>query len=180
MATDYYMVLARQDGTLYTGESMVPVNVKDPFPGRPAIQNVSKSVVEIIDFSFQVEQGLNVAPTSTSGRVTFGQMRLVKKIDILTPTLFQLCAAGTNFKFVDFLIRKSTGADTAASEIYLAYGLEDVIIKSVAYSGNPDAPTETLSLEYRALKVGYQAQNPDGTAAAAFTYRSWDQVANTP
>jgi type VI secretion system secreted protein Hcp len=180
MATDYFMLLVRQDGTLYTSESTMLVNFKDPFPGRPAIENVSKSVFEISEFSFQVEQGLNVAPTSTSGKATFGQMRLVKNIDVMTPTLFQLCATGTSFKYVDFLMRKTTGATSgAANWIYLAYGLEDVIIKSVAYASDPEAPTETLSLEYRALKVGYARQKSDGTAAP-FTYRSWDQVANTP
>lgn len=176
MAVDYYMAPVAKNGELYTSESTLAGSIKDPFPGRPAFTD--RNLFEITDFSFQVEQALNIAPQSTSGRATFNQMRVTRNIDRQSPHFFYMCAAGISFKYVDIFARRAGGSGTAVV-FYLAYGLENVIIKSIDHSGsNAEAPGETLSLEYRVLRVGYSPQNSDGSMNP-FQLASWDQVANT-
>jgi type VI protein secretion system component Hcp len=181
MAVDYYMVLVGQDGKLFPSPDPVVVDFPDPFPSRPVIVNAPHSVFEITGFSFQVDQSLTIAPQSTSGRATFSQMRVVRNCDELSPKLFRLCTEGANLKNLDILVHKVAGAtvSTAApsNSVYFGWGLKDVIIKSVAYAHGQEAPTETLSLEYRVLAVGSAGQSPDGSPGT-FTYLAWDQVAN--
>jgi type VI protein secretion system component Hcp len=78
-----------------------------------------------------------------------------------------MCASGERFKYVDLLLRKSSGGTAAstASVIYLAYGFSSVIIKSIGYSlpAGAEAPKEKLVFEYEALSMVYPPQKSDGT-----------------
>ena len=181
MAVDYYMAPVGKNGELYTSGAQIAGTVTDPFPGRPTFKG--GSLFELTAFSFQVEQALNIAPKATSGQATFNQVRVTRTIDKATPQFFYMCAAGINFKYVDFLARKSTSAGSSSSPptdgvVYLAFGLEDVIIKSIGYSSDSEAPTEILSLEYRVLRIAYSQQNTNGSTNQ-FQRTSWDQVTNT-
>jgi hypothetical protein len=78
MAVDVYMVLVNEDGTLRSGDS--PVDTSSwlyPFPGRPKIQEVAGSVLEVEDLSFEVDQALSIGTGSTGSKVSFKAMTLM-------------------------------------------------------------------------------------------------------
>jgi hypothetical protein len=130
MATDNFMVLVQQNGQIFLSESRIAVDFADPFPGRPNIQRVPQAVFEVSGFSFQVVQPVAVRQ-STGGKTTFAPLQLTRNVDRISPILFDMCASGTKFKYVDLLLIKSVGSTTGSPVTYSGYGLGAVTITRV-------------------------------------------------
>jgi type VI secretion system secreted protein Hcp len=177
MATDNFMVLVQQDGQICPSEFTGKVDFANPFPGRPNIKGLPQALFEVTEFSFQVGQ-LNTAPQSTRGKTTFAPLHLTRNVDRASPILFDMCASGTKFNYVDFLQVKSAG-NSGLPIIYSGYGLGTVIIKSISYSSSSgeEAPQETVILEYEVLSVGY-AQQDSTSKFGPFVIKAWDQAKN--
>ena len=70
-------------------------------------------IFEIEDYSFDIEQTLNIGSQSGgagAGKVTFNPFSITRKIDAASPMLFQMACAGTPFQTVYLALRKSVGA----------------------------------------------------------------------
>ena len=70
------------------------------------------NIFEIDDFSFDIEQVLNIGSQSSgagAGKVTFNPFSITRKTDRASPMLFQMCCAGQHFKIVSLYLRRSGG-----------------------------------------------------------------------
>src|SRR5579863_4851988 len=120
MAFDTYMQFLDSTGSWLQGESQVTVTSDLPL-GTDIAQG---SVFEIDDFSFDIEQVLNIGSQSSgagAGKVTFNPFQITRKTDRASPRLFTMCCTGEHFQQVSLYLRRSggmgglTGQSSAAS-----------------------------------------------------------------
>jgi type VI secretion system secreted protein Hcp len=178
VAVDAFLQLVPYNSPPITSESQVVVDFRDPLPGRPPIKGPG-ALFEIEDYSFDVEQTLNIGSQSTgagAGKVTFNPFSVTRKIDKVSPTLFKMACAGTPFQSVDLFLRKSAGG-TTAGQFYLVFGFNLVAVKTISWSHDDETPKEVVTFEYGALSIAYAAQKSDGTFSP-FTATCWDRVKN--
>lgn len=143
-------------------------------------------IFELEDYSFDIEQVLNIGSQSGgagAGKVTFNAFSMTRKIDAASPGFFQMACAGTPFKTVSLALRKGTGAnatgDTAVSgQVFVRFDFKLAAVKTIAWSHDEESPKETVTFEYGAMVIRYQAQNPDGTLAPK-KMSGWNRVKNT-
>src|ERR1700677_3379543 len=118
MAIDGFMYFQDYSNNYQASESQVDstVNSKDimwkPFGFSDAQSANGGSLFEVEDFSFDVEQTLNIGSQSTgagAGKITFNPFSITRKIDLQSPTFFNMACSGTAFKFVTLGMRKSGG-----------------------------------------------------------------------
>lgn len=144
--------------------------VKDPYIG----------LFEIEDFSFDIEQQLNIGSQATgagAGKVTFNPFSITRKIDISSPGLFQMACSGTSFAEVCLGLRKSSGGDVTG-QIFLVFRFKLVAVKTISWSYDDESPKETITFEYGGLQVWYTPQAADGSMGAAIS-GGWNRVLNT-
>jgi type VI secretion system secreted protein Hcp len=170
-----YVVFVQHSGTALASESTVE-RVDDPFVS-PAPVPTAGTLFEVEDWSFDVEQTLNIGSSSTgagAGKVVFNPFTITRKVDKASPQLFLAACAGTPFEFVDLL---QVRPGDPQGRVYLAWRFGLVAIKTVAWNSGDDVPTETISLEYGSLTVGYAVQSPDGSAGP-MVFAGWNRVRN--
>ncbi len=143
-----------------------------------------KGWFEIKEFSFGIENTLNISSASTgagAGKAEFKEFTIKKQTDKASPSLAITCGQGGHYELVQLRLRKS-GAKTSggAGDVYLSYDFKLVAVKSIEWSGSSgdDVPEETVIYEYGALKIGYKPQNKDGTLGSVIE-RSWNKVTNS-
>ena len=149
---------------------------------------------EIDDFSFDIEQVLNIGSQSSgagAGKVTFNPFQVTRKTDRLSPKLFTMCCAGQHFKMVSLYLRRAgggaagaggTGTQTSGTT-FLRFDFALVAVKTISWSGSDgdEAPKEEVAFEYGALQVRYVQQGADGkpmTTSDANPVGSWNRVYN--
>lgn len=172
MPVDAFLVLVDQNNQLLTSESTVNVDFTDPFRGLKG----PGSVFELKDFSFDVEQTLNIGSQSTgvgAGRVTFNPFSITRRVDKVSAQLFQMCCQGATFQGVDLLLRRS-GA-TGAGSLVAAFGFKLVAIKTIAWTPTDDGVDEVVTFEFGSLQVSYPKP---GTSGSTWDTKGWDRVKN--
>lgn len=183
MAISGYMFFQDYKGNYQTSESQVDsaVNPKDnmwkTFNFSDAQAN--NGLFEIEDFSFDIEQVLNIGSQSTgagAGKVTFNPFSITRKIDCFSPLLFQNACSGTPYQKVSLGLQKSSGGNTAAAT-YLVFNFKLVAVKTISWSYDDEAPKETVTFEYGGLQCFYSPQNPDGSFKAQVP-GGWNRVKN--
>ena len=101
MAVDGYMYFQKYDGTYLKSESQVSLDKNDEqLCVKFKFKDVAKAegLFEVEDFSFDIEQTLNIGSQSTgagAGRVTFNPYSITRKIDRSSPELFSAACSGT-------------------------------------------------------------------------------------
>ncbi len=134
---------------------------------------------EIEDFSFDIEQVLNIGSQSTgagAGKVTFNPFSITRKIDKSSPVLFERACSGTPFQQVVLGLRKSSGGK-ATGQIYLVFMFKLVAVKTISWSYDDESPKETVTFEYGGLQVHYSQQQPDGKMKTPIP-GGWNRVKN--
>jgi type VI secretion system secreted protein Hcp len=187
MAFDTYMQFKDSKGNWLSGESQVVISSDTPL-GTDIQQG---AVFEIDDFSFDVEQVLNIGSSSSgagAGKITFNPFQITRKTDRASPKLFMMCCTGEHFQVVSLYLRRAggmggiTGAATASSGFtFLRYDFALVAVKTISWSGSDgdEAMKEEVTFEYGALQVQYCQQNTDGTPnQQGKTIGSWNRVNN--
>lgn len=142
---------------------------------------VAGSVFEVEDYSFDIEQTLNIGSQSSgagAGKVTFNPFSITRKIDIASPIMFEMACAGVPFQTVSLALRKSAGTG-ASGTFFLRFDFKLVAIKTISWAHDDESPKETLTFEYGGLQVRYLQQKPDGTFASAAIPGGWNRVTNT-
>lgn len=137
------------------------------------------TLFEIEDFSFDIEQTLNIGSQSTgagAGKVTFNPFSITRKIDVSSPTLFSMACSGTPFEEVALGLRKSSGG-TTTGRIYLVFRFKLVAVKTISWSYDDESPKETVTFEYGGLQVHYSQQEPNGKMKAQIS-GGWNRVKN--
>ena len=182
MAVDGYVYFKNYDGKYLGSESQVtPGTMADPMyktfkfsDAANAKENGAKSgLFEIEDFSFDIEQTLNIGSQSTgagAGKVTFNPFSITRKIDRSSPILFQNACSGTSFEQVCVGLRKSGGGDQSGV-IYLVFVFRLVAVKTIGWSYDDESPKETTTFEYGALQIHYSPQQPSGKPRSCHRFR---------
>ncbi len=175
MAIDMFMVLQSPavGGTPITAEATMDAYYKDRFGTSPA--------VEIRSFSLGVENPTTIGSTTTgagTGKIRLEQALIEKSVDLMSPSLYQVCARGAHIEKMQVFIRKTGGA-TLAPRPYLMYGFNMVFVNNIDWSasGGDELPVERVTFAYGSLVVAYYPQRPDGTFLTMKKV-SWNQTTN--
>jgi type VI secretion system Hcp family effector len=116
------------------------------------------SVFEIDDFSFDIEQTLNIGSQSGgagSGKVTFNPFQITKKVDAATPVLFESAITGASFREVKCSFY-SPIAPNGASTPYLTALLTNAIISKFEVEGSADGtPRVKFWFQYEKVEWRY-------------------------
>jgi type VI secretion system secreted protein Hcp len=146
---------------------------------------VTGSIFEIEDFSFDIEQTLNIGSQSSgagAGKVTFNPFSITRKIDKASPIFFQMACSGTAFQQVTLGLRKSAGtggqaAGQVAGLMFLRFDFKLVAVKTISWSHDDESPKEEVTFEYGGLQVRYNQQDPSGKMLNIFS-GGWNRVRN--
>lgn len=183
MAIDGYMWFQDYHGKYQTSESQVDPksNPKDKFWGKYGFSDArdANGLFEVEDFSFGVEQTLNIGSQATgagAGKITFNPFSITRKIDRFSPLLFQQACSGTPYQKVALGLRKSSGGDTAGVT-YLVFMFRLVAVKTIDWSYDDESPKETVTFEYGGLQVHYAPQKADGSFGDIIP-SGWNRVRN--
>jgi len=190
MAVDGYMWFRNYkentSGSYLTSESQVDTEKNDEVLFKKFFSDaVSKGspaqpkLFEIEDFSFDIEQTLNIGSQSTgagAGKVTFNPFSITRKIDLSSPTLFSMACSGTPFEEVALGLRKSSGG-TVTGRIYLVFRFKLVAVKTISWSYDDESPKETVTFEYGGLQVHYSQQEANGKMKPQVS-GGWNRVKN--
>jgi type VI protein secretion system component Hcp len=180
MAIDTYTVFHPYDAAALTGSSQISFPTPataDPFPGGGEL--TGRSFFPISGWSNNVEQTLNIGSQSSgagAGKITFEPFSITRTVDLISETLFTMCASGTAFQYVDLIQRRSIGTSGSAAT-FLAYRFGLVAVKSISWAYSTESPQETVAFEYGQLTIGFATQNPNGTYNQ-FVFAGWDRVKN--
>jgi type VI secretion system secreted protein Hcp len=192
MAFDTYMTFMDPNGTPTPGESQMQFDSSLESPLGKDLQQ--GKVFEIDDFSFDIEQVLNIGSQSSgagAGKVTFNPFQITRKSDRLSPKLFTMCCAGQHFKIVSLYLRRAGGSaggvnasgNQTSGTTFLRFDFALVAVKTISWSGSDgdESCKEEVQFEYGALQVRYVQQGTDGkvmSGADAQPMGSWNRVYN--
>jgi type VI secretion system secreted protein Hcp len=112
--------------------------------------------IEIDDFSFDIEQTLNIGSQSSgsgAGKVTFNPFQITKKIDSSTPTLIQSALNGTSFREIRCSFYGSNRGEASAP--YLTAVLSNAAISKFKVEGSGEG-TPRIKITFQYEKVEWQ------------------------
>ncbi len=185
MAIDAYMYFTDYNDKFLTSESQVSdqVNASDINWKTYKFGDAkgANGLFEVEDFSFDIEQTLNIGSQSTgagAGKVTFNPFSITRKIDRSSPIFFNHACSGTPFKSVVLGMRKA-GGGVASGSIYLVFTFKLVAVKTISWSYDDESPKETVTFEYGGLFIRYNMQNANGSINSTPYEAGWNRVKNT-
>lgn len=180
MAIDSYMYFQSYDNSFLQSETQnVVLGSKDGLNATFAAANEAHGLFEVEDYSFDIEQVLNIGSQSSgagAGKITFNPFSITRKTDVASPVLFQEACTGTPFKNVGLGLRKSAGGKTSGV-FFLVFTFKLVAVKTVSWAHDDKSPKETITFEYGGLVVQYAQQKPDGSFLPPVV-RGWNRVRN--
>lgn len=140
-------------------------------------ENLKK--IEVTSFNSGVSQTISGTMSSsgslTAERADFTPFVVTKDIDLASPLLNQYCAAGTHIALITFQLYRA--GDKKA--LFQEYTLEKCIISGVSVGGSSggDFPTETVSIEYGAIKWNYKKLDENSNLKGN-SNGSWTRLGN--
>jgi type VI secretion system secreted protein Hcp len=188
MAIDAYMFFHGYDSKYLPSESQVKltkgagdIDLINPFVSASESkgENGGCGLFEIEDYSFDIEQTLNIGSQSSgtgAGKVAFNPFSITRKIDRASPVFFQMACSGKPFQTVGLGIRKGAG-NLASGVMFLVFTFKMVAVKTVSWAHDDEAPKETVTFEYGGLNVQYAQQKPDGSLMPKVS-GGWNRVKN--
>lgn len=187
MAIDGYMFFLGYDKKYLESESQVSLthgdgdcDIVDPFvKAAKEYSAPSSGLFEIEDYSFDIEQTLNIGSASSgagAGKITFNPFSITRKVDRASPTFFQMACSGKSFQTVGLGIRKSAG-NQASGVMFLAFTFKLVAVKTVSWAHDDEAPKETVTFEYGGMAIQYALQAPSGKLTKTIA-GGWNRVKN--
>jgi type VI secretion system secreted protein Hcp len=190
MAIDGYMYFFGYDKLYLPSESQVNLThgdgdceIVDPFVkalgGQTNAKGKATGLFEIEDYSFDIEQVLNIGSASSgagAGKITFNPFSITRKVDRASPIFFQMACSGKSFQTVGLGIRKSAG-NQASGVMFLAFTFKLVAVKTVSWAHDDEAPKETVTFEYGGMAIQYAIQDPSGKLTTVIP-GGWNRVKN--
>ncbi|HVK15393.1 MAG TPA: type VI secretion system tube protein Hcp [Fimbriiglobus sp.] len=143
----------------------------------------AKKAFEVFSFSLGASNPTTIGSGSggaSSGRVSYSTVNVMKRTDKSSPKLVATCNSGGHFGKVTLVLRKSGQDKAKAGEAFLTYEFHKVFVDSIQWSGSSggdDVPTESLSLAFGAIKIGYKPQNKDGSLGTEVP-ATWSLIKN--
>ncbi len=184
MAIDSYMAFVDYNGKPLSSESQVDFsNNKEQLMSTP-YKLTQGNVFEIEDFSFDIEQTLNIGSQSSgagAGKITFNPFSITRKIDKASTVFFEMACSGTAFQQVTLALRKSVGTGggggLVAGQVFLRFDFKLVAVKTISWSHDDESPKEEVTFEYGGLQIRYNQQDASGQLKDIFT-GGWNRVRN--
>jgi len=127
----------------------------DGIPGE-STDDKHKDEIEVLSFNFGISR------QGSRGRASLADFSVVKNVDGASPLLFDAACEGKAIDGALFTARKA-GKEQVE---FIKITFEEVIISSVQHSGAPGGetlPMESVSLDFRSLKMEVFKQDPKGT-----------------
>jgi type VI secretion system Hcp family effector len=190
MATDSYMTfqLYSSDGSglgnFIEAESQVDFSKNDETLMKQPTEIASPNVFEIEDYSFNIEQTLNIGSQSSgtgAGKIAFNPFSITRKIDKASPRFFEMACSGTAFAQVTLALRKSVGESAGGEEVsgrvFLRFDFKLVAIKTISWQHDEESPKETIEFEYGGLQIRYAQQNAGGKLGTPIP-GGWNRITN--
>jgi type VI secretion system secreted protein Hcp len=141
--------------------------------------NKHKEEIDVLAWSWGLSQSgtFHGGGGGGSGKVNVQDLSFTKWIDKSSPNLMLYCSNGSQYKEAKLTIRKAGGKEPLE---YLIFTFKDVIVSSLSTggSGGEDRLTENVSLNFREVRVDYQAQKPDGTKDGGPVKYGWNVAEN--
>ena len=180
MAIDSYVVFIPYTGSPLSSESQVDMSSNNEELAKDLKGYASaKQLFEVEDYSFDIEQVLNIGSQSTgagAGKITFNPFSITRKIDRSSPILFDMACSGTAFKQVSLALRKSAGG-TQSGVIFLRFDFKLAAVKTISWSHDDESPKETTTFEYGGMLIRYCQQQANGQLTNAIP-GGWNRVKN--
>jgi type VI secretion system secreted protein Hcp len=184
MAVDGYMYFKPYKTAYIKSESQMEITpgpIPDPMYPLYKFKEAhdQTGLFEIEDFSFDIEQTLNIGSQSTgsgAGKITFNPFSITRKIDRASPVFFMMACSGTPFSDVRLGLRKSAGGNQSGI-IYLVFCFKLVAVKTISWSYDDEAPKETVTFEYGGFQIFYMDQAPAGNLVSTYA-GGWNRVKN--
>jgi len=138
--------------------------------------------IDILSFSFGASNASVIGPGSSggetkAGRANVSDVNLMKVLDKSSPILFSYCVTGTTMKTATLFYDKPMGDKQVD---YFKIEMTNAMITSVQLSGSSENPTESISLAFEKVKVGYNPENPDGKSLKGFVEKGFDLTTLKP
>lgn len=153
----------------------------DPKISGESTSEVHAGSIELKSYDFGITMaaapGRSDGGGATTGRANFNEFTCEKNIDLASPHLAYHCAAGTVLKKIIVKLYLRLGNATPHNFLTLTYTDSVIAECTIQGSGGDDLPSETLKINYGAVKFEY-AQPP--TAKSPKNNRfEWSQITNT-
>jgi type VI secretion system Hcp family effector len=183
MATNAYMYFQTYKPDYLASESQADLTrLTSSTLTKPFIDAGVGHIFEIEDYSFDIEQTLNIGSQISgagAGKITFNPFSITRKVDRASPVLFDMACSGTAFQTVGLALTRSTGGGGSAPPIQLAltFTFKLVAIKTMAFADAPEMAKETIAFEYGGLQVHYSQQSAAG-APGPIVVGGWNRVHN--
>ena len=137
-----------------------------------------KDEIEVLAFSWSVSNPgtMAVGGGGGSGKATFSDFQITKRVDKASPNLLKMCATLEHLKDGALTVRKAG----KGPQEYLIVKLNDVIVTSISPGGsNEDAAnlTEAVTLQCAKVDFEYKPQKGDGSLDAGIHFK-YDIKAN--
>jgi len=176
-AVDFYIRFKTYDNKYLTPESSTKLPTGAQVKSN--MQLDSDGWVKVADFSFDIEQTLNIGSQSSgagAGKITFNPFSITLPWTNLDPTLYEMGASGTAFSHVDLVAVKSSGGANAGS-ILRVFDFKLVAVKTISWAHDDESPKETVTFEYGGLLLQHYTQLATG-AITAQPLTGWNRVRN--
>jgi len=133
--------------------------------------------IDVLSCSFKIDQaGINWAGGAASAaKANISPISLVKRYDSASPLLFIHSLLGSKLGKASIVFRKA--GERPLEQVIIT--LTDVVVCNYSFGATPEdeQATEEFSLSFRAIKVRYVPQLPNGSAGTPIE-RTFDVVAN--
>jgi type VI secretion system secreted protein Hcp len=135
--------------------------------------------IEILSGGFGIHQPRSACVSTGGGhtaeRVNMSEIHFSKLVDLASPILMQMCAAGKTHPKASIELMRADGANKPIK--YLEILLEEVMIASYSPSFGAGVATETGSLSFAKIQMRYTQQKVSG-GITGNTAGGWDLAQN--
>ena len=187
MAVDCYMAFKPYNGAWLAAESQVDMSKNKEELATTPSQPTAGCLFEIEEYSFNVEQTLNITSQSSgagAGKITLNPFSITRPIDKASTTFFTMACNGTAFESVVLMLRKSLGTgaagqggDEVSGGVFLRFDFKFVAVKSINWNHDETSPKEAIEFEYGGLQMRYAQQEMDGTLGTVLA-AGWNSIQN--
>ena len=125
--------------------------------------------IEMYSFSWGASNPTTVGSGDagmSAGRASISSFNFMKKADASSPGFFTDCTSGKHIDEATVVLRKSVGDANSKPKTFYTLVFTSVYIESFQQSGSgggDDAPTESISIAFAAVKFDFQSFKKDGS-----------------
>lgn len=111
------------------------------------------------------------------GKVSIQDISITKYVDRSSSVLMTKCSMGAQITSATLTVRKAGGDNPLE---YIIIEMKPVLVTSVSTggSGGEDKLTENISLNFKEVKLSYQAQKDDGSEDGGVVEYTWNVAKN--